>query len=57
MIILGGMVPLPERLKARVPRKWPGYVQINRTKTRLAVSKNGADALLKGAALLISGKD
>ena len=57
MIILGGMVPLPERLETRVPRKWPGYVQINRTKTRLAVSANGADALLKGAAFLMSGKD
>ena len=57
MIILGGMVPLPERLETRVPRKWPGYVQINRTKTRLVVSANGADALLKGAALLMSGKD
>mgnify|MGYP003310601043 CR=1 FL=1 len=51
------MVPLPERLETRVPRKWPGHVQINRTKTRLAVSENGADTLLKGAALLMSGKD
>ena len=57
MIILGGMVPLAERLETRVPRKWPGYVQINRTKTRLAISTNGAEALLKGAALLMSGKD
>ena len=51
------MVPLPEKLETRVPRKWPDYVQINRTKTSLAVSANGADLPLKGAALLMSGKD
>ena len=56
MIVLGGMVPLPERLATRLPRKWPGYVQISRSRTRLAVSKSGGDALLKGAVMLMSGK-
>lgn len=55
MIVLGGMVPLPERLATRLPRKWPGYVQISRSRTRLAVSKSGGDALLKGAVMLMSG--
>ena len=51
-IILGGNTPMPERMLERVPRKWPGYVQIDRSNTRLAVCSAGHDALIAGAAML-----
>jgi predicted NBD/HSP70 family sugar kinase len=51
-IILGGNTPMPERMRERVPRKWPGYVQIDRSNTHLAVCSAGHDALIAGAAML-----
>ena len=51
-IILGGDTPMPERMRERVPRKWPGYVQIDRSNTRLVVCSAGHDALIAGAAIL-----
>ena len=53
-IVLGGAVPLADRLCERLPRKWPGYVQVDRSNTRIvaADAKAGVDALLGGAAIL-----
>ena len=55
-IILGGDTPLPDRMCARVPRKWPGYVQIDRSNTQLAACSAGHDALLAGAVMLASAR-
>jgi predicted NBD/HSP70 family sugar kinase len=52
IIILGGDTPLPERMCERVPRKWPGYVQIDRSNTHLTWCANGHDALMGGAVAL-----
>ena len=53
-IVLGGAVPLADRLCERLPRKWPGYVQVDRSNTRIvaADANAGVDALLGGAAIL-----
>ena len=51
-IILGGETPLPERMCERVPRKWPGYVQIDRSNTQLTFCERGHEALIGGAAVL-----
>jgi len=48
-IVLGGHVPLPERLCERVPRKWPGYVQIDCSETKLHRCTDGMNALAGGA--------
>ena len=48
-IILGGQVPLPDRICERVPRKWPGYVQIDCSDTRLRRCTDGMKALAGGA--------
>lgn len=53
-ILLGGVAPLAERLCERVPRKWPGYVQIDRSRTRLVACTDDDSMLLRGAALLMS---
>lgn len=50
LIILGGSVPLAKRMCERLPRKWPGYVQIDRSRTQLSATDAGAQALLVGAA-------
>ncbi len=55
-IILGGDTPMPERMCERVPRKWPGYVQVDRSNTRLAWCDAGHGALLRGAASLASAR-
>ena len=49
LIILGGDTPLPDRLCERVPRTWPGYVQIDRSNTRLVHCQDGRRALTGGA--------
>jgi predicted NBD/HSP70 family sugar kinase len=52
VIVLGGtFVNLP-RLCERLPRKWPGYVQVDRSKTRLVGSEGGIHAVTAGAAML-----
>ena len=48
-IILVGQVPLPDRICERVPRKWPGYVQIDCSDTRLRRCTDGMKALAGGA--------
>ena len=55
-IILGGNTPMPERMCERVPRKWPGYVQIDRSNTRLTWCEAGHGALLRGAADLAAAR-
>ena len=55
-IILGGETPMPERMCERVPRKWPGYVQVDRSNTRLALCDAGHGALLRGAASLAAAR-
>jgi len=54
VIALGGAVPLAERMCERLPRKWPGYVQIDRSHTRLVTAPPGITPLLGGAACLSS---
>ena len=54
VIVLGGVGQLAERLCERVPRKWPGYVQVDRSRTTLVASADSDAALLKGAALLMA---
>ena len=52
VIVLGGtFVNLP-RLCERLPRKWPGYVQVDRSRTRLVGSEGGIHAVTAGAAML-----
>ena len=55
-IILGGETPMPERMCERVPRKWPGYVQVDRSNTRLAWCDAAHGALLMGAASLAAAR-
>ena len=52
VIVLGGAVPLAERMCERLPRKWPGYVQIDRSRTSLVAMDGGTHPLLDGAAIL-----
>ena len=56
MIILGGDTPLPNRLCERVPRTWPGYVQIDRSKTRLVHCQDGRRAFTGGAVRTATGQ-
>lgn len=55
-IILGGQTPLAERMCERVPRKWPGYVQVDRSHTQLTWCDKGHGALIGGAALLAQAR-
>ena len=48
-IVLGGDGPLPDRLCERVPRKWPGYVQIDCSDVQLCRCRDGMNALAGGA--------
>ena len=54
VIVLGGVATLADRLCERVPRKWPGYVQIDRGRTRIVASSDDDKVLLDGAAALMS---
>lgn len=51
-IILAGTLPELQRFAERVPRKWPGYVQIDRSQTNFVVLDEGIDLVLTGAASL-----
>lgn len=53
-IIIGGTLPHLDRFKDRIPRKWPGYVQVDRRNTQLDILDNGLETVLKGAAMLTS---
>ena len=52
VIVLGGAGLQLDRLQERIPRKWPGYVQIDRSATRLATAKGGVTPVIRGAAFL-----
>ena len=52
IITLAGRLSNLERLYVNVPRKWPGYVQIDRSATRLATAKGGVTPVIRGAAFL-----
>ena len=54
VIVLGGAATLVDRLCERVPRKWPGYVQIDRSRTRIIACSDDDSVLLTGAAVLMS---
>ena len=51
-IILAGTLPHLDRFAERVPRKWPGYVQIDRSQMEFTVLEDGASLILTGAACL-----
>jgi len=55
VIIIGGRIGQMERLISNVPRKWPGYVTVQRPKTQLFLAKTGPHAAAAGAAMLASG--
>ena len=50
--MLGGTGLQLARLQERIPRKWPGYVQIDRSATRLVAAEGGVLPVIAGAALL-----
>ena len=54
VIILGGRIAELNRLYLNVPRKWPGYLLIERSKTQLLKASHAPFALAKGAAWLSS---
>ena len=52
VIILGGRIAELNRLYSNVPRKWPGYLLLERSETQLLKASNAPFALAKGAAWL-----
>ena len=56
VIILGGSIAELNRLYSNVPRKWPGYLLIERSKTRLLKASHAPFALAKGAAWLAASQ-
>ena len=54
VIVLCGIAPLADRLCERLPRKWPGYVQVDRSRTTLIACEDDDTVLLCGAAMLMS---
>ena len=52
VIVLGGTGLQLARLQERIPRKWPVYVQIDRSATRLVAAEGGVLPVIAGAALL-----
>ena len=54
VIILGGRVAELKRLYLNVPRKWPGYLLIERSETKLLKASDTPFALAQGAALLVA---
>jgi predicted NBD/HSP70 family sugar kinase len=56
VIVLGGTFLNLPRLCERMPRKWPGYVQVDRSKTRLVGSEGGINAVTAGAAMLAADR-
>ena len=56
VIILGGRIAELNRLYLNVPRKWPGYLLIERSKTQLLKASRATFALAKAAALLAASQ-
>ena len=56
VIIIGGRIGQMERLISNVPRKWPGYVQIDRSNTALTWCSAGYGSLIGGAVKLASDR-
>ena len=54
VIILGGRVAELKRLYLNVPRKWPGYLLIECSKTKLFKASDAPFTLAQGAALLVA---
>lgn len=54
VIILGGRISELNRLYLNVPRKWPGYLLIERSPTQLLKASNAPFALAQGAACLLA---
>ena len=54
IIILGGRIAELNRLYVNVPRKWPGYLLIERSETQLLKASDATFALAQAAALLVS---
>ena len=52
VIILGGRIAELNRLYLNVPRKWPGYLLIEQSKTQLLKASDAHFSLAKGAAWL-----
>ena len=56
VIILGGRVAGLDRLYLNVPRKWPGYLLIERSKTQFLKASQTKFAVAKGAAWLAASQ-
>lgn len=54
VIILRGRIAKLNRLYLNVPRKWPGYLLIERNETQLLQASNIPFALAQGAACLVA---
>ena len=52
VIFLGGRLAGLDRLYQNVPRKWPGYLLVERNETKLQKANQDAFTLAKGAACL-----
>ena len=54
VFVLGGRIAELNRLYLNVPRKWPGYLLIERSPTKLIQASNVPFALAQGAASLVA---
>ena len=54
VIILGGRIAELKRLYLNVPRKWPGYLLMERSQTKLLQASTAPFALAQGAAWLVA---
>jgi fructokinase len=52
VIILGASLARLDRLYQNVPRKWPGYLLVERNETKLQKTNHTSFRLAKGAASL-----
>jgi predicted NBD/HSP70 family sugar kinase len=52
VVILGGRLAGLDRLYQNVPRKWPGYLLVERNETKLQKANQDVFTLTKGAACL-----
>ena len=57
VIILGGRLAGLDRLYQNVPRKWPGYLLVERNETKLQQANQDAFTLAKGAACFAIDSD
>ena len=55
VIILGGRLAALDRLYQNVPRKWPGYLLVERNETKLQKANQNAFILARGAACIATG--